>query len=198
MTAATAQSSAPTIGVIFVEVEGPLEVTPDRMPESYRRVIVAHPSATVAKAQAAEQIIRNFASKAYRRPVTDDEVKQLMALWSKFDTDTDSFESSIDGTLQAVLASPNFLYRYERDPDSSDPSGVRTLDEYELASRLSYFLWSSMPDDELFSRFGREEPAPRESRCSGQTHAERSKVAGDGGQLRRPVAQAADDEFGRA
>jgi hypothetical protein len=143
--------STPVIGVVFVEVEGPLEVTPDRMPESYRRIMVAHPSATLTKSQAAEQIIRNFASKAYRRPVKDDEVKELMSLWSKFDADSESFEVSIGATLQAVLASPNFIYRYERDPGADDAGGVRTLDEYELASRLSYFLWSSMPDDELFA-----------------------------------------------
>jgi Protein of unknown function (DUF1587) len=67
--AAAAPGGKPTMGVVFVEVEGPLEVTPDRMPESYRRIMVARPSATVTKTQAAEQIVRNFATKAYRRPL---------------------------------------------------------------------------------------------------------------------------------
>jgi hypothetical protein len=138
-----------TLGVVFVEAEGPVDITPDRMPESYRRVFVAYPSATVTKAQAAEKIIRNFASKAFRRPVSDDEVNQLMALWTKQDAGGDTFETSIATTLQAVLVSPYFLYRYEQDPSDQDADGIRTLDEYELASRLSYFLWSSMPDDEL-------------------------------------------------
>jgi hypothetical protein len=140
-----------TVGVVFVEVEGPVDITPDRMPESYRRVMVAYPSATVTKSQAAEKIIRHFASQAFRRPVADDEVAQLMSLWSKEDTQGEPFDSSIDTTLEAVLVSPYFLYRYERDPAPDEADGVRTLDEFELASRLSYFLWSSMPDEELFN-----------------------------------------------
>lgn len=144
-------SNAPMLAVVFIEAEGPFEITPQRMPESYRRVMVARPSATVSKPQAAEKIIRNFASKAYRRPVTNEEVQNLMAIWSKGDSAGDTFDASIHTALQAVLVSPHFLYRYEKDAGSEDPSGIRTLDEYELASRLSYFLWSSMPDEELFS-----------------------------------------------
>jgi hypothetical protein len=120
------------------------------MPESYRKVMVVEPSATVTKRQAAEQIVRVFASRAFRRPVDSDEFSRLMMLWTKEDAGGEDFLTSIHATLQAVLVSPYFLYRFEQDPSASDPDGVRTLDEYELASRLSYFLWSSMPDDELF------------------------------------------------
>jgi hypothetical protein len=139
-----------TMGVVYVEVEGPEEITPDRMPESYRKVMIVEPSATVTKRQAAEQIVRVFASRAFRRPVDSDELSRLMALWTKEDASGVDFLTSIHSTLQAVLVSPYFLYRFEQDPTASDPDGVRSLDEYELASRLSYFLWSSMPDDELF------------------------------------------------
>jgi mono/diheme cytochrome c family protein len=140
----------PTLGVIAIELEGPLAPTLDRMPESYRRVMVAQPSATVSKAAAAEQIVRHFATRAYRRPVREDEVARLMALWAKGDADGRSFDQSIDHVLQAVLVSPAFLFRMELDPQAGEQvSGVHTLNEYELASRLSYFLWSSMPDDEL-------------------------------------------------
>jgi hypothetical protein len=149
-----AGTGRPMLGVDFVEVEGPDDITPERMPESYRKVMVAQPSATVTKAQAAELIIRNFASKAYRRPVDDGEFKRLMGLWSQQDAAGEAFEDSIHTTLQAVLVSPYFLYRYERDPGPNDPGGVRTIDEYELASRLSYFLWSSMPDEELLKLAG--------------------------------------------
>jgi len=141
----------PTVGIVYVEAEGPLETTPDRMPESYRRVMIAQPSATVTKAQAAEKIIRNFTFRAFRRPVDENEIKQLMKLWTHEDAAGEAFEASIQTTLQAVLASPYFLYRYEQDPDPKDPGAIRTLDEFELATRLSYFLWSSMPDDELFN-----------------------------------------------
>lgn len=141
----------PTLGVIYFEVEGPLAVTPDRMPESYRRVMVAQPSATVTKAQAAEKIIRTFATRAFRRPADNEEVADLMSLWAKADSDGRPFEQSIDVPLQAVLVSPAFLFRMESEPQPGEAGGVHTLSEYELATRLSYFLWSSMPDDELFA-----------------------------------------------
>jgi hypothetical protein len=140
-----------TMGAVFIEAEGPTDLTPERMSEAYRRVFVAYPSATVTKAQAAEAIIRNFAAKAFRRPVEPDEVTRLMDVWSSEDAHGEPFEASIHTTLQAVLVSPYFLYRYEQDPAPTDVDGVRKLDEYELASRLSYFLWSSMPDDQLIS-----------------------------------------------
>ena len=95
-------------------------------------------------------MIRNFATRAFRRPVRDDEVKRLMALWSSADEAGDSFDKSIHFALQAVLTSPHFLFRVELDP-RPDEKGIHTLNEYELATRLSYFLWSSMPDDELFA-----------------------------------------------
>jgi hypothetical protein len=141
----------PTLGVAYFELEGPLAPTIDRMPESYRRVMVALPSATVTKPQAAEKVIRNFATRAYRRPVRDEEVVQLMGLWSKADSDGRTFDQSIDLVLQAVMVSPSFLFRMESEPLPGEKNGVHTLNEYELATRLSYFLWSSMPDDELFA-----------------------------------------------
>ncbi len=140
-----------TMAVIYMEVEGPLAPTPDRMPESYHRVMVAQPSDTVTKAQAAEKIIRNFATKAFRRPVKEEEVADLMGLWTSVDADGRPLEESVTVALQAVLASPNFLFRVEQDPQPGEAGNVHQLNDYELASRLSYFLWSSMPDDELFA-----------------------------------------------
>ena len=140
-----------TMAVVFFSIEGPEAVTPDRMPESYHRIMIAQPSATVTKAQAAEKIIRNFATRAYRRPATNDEVKSLMGLWSTIDTPKRSLEDEMSVVLQAVLANPNFLFRVEQDPQPGEAANIHTLNDYELASRLSYFLWSSMPDDELFA-----------------------------------------------
>ena len=141
----------PTLGVISFDIEGPMAPTPDRMPESYRRVMIAHPSATVTKPEAAEKIIRHFATRAYRRPAQDSEVSRLMAVWAKADSDGRPFERSIDHVLKAVLVSPAFLFRMELDPQPGETGNIHTLNEYELASRLSYFLWASMPDDELFA-----------------------------------------------
>jgi len=113
-------------------------------------VMVALPSPAVSKAQAAETIVRHFATRAFRRPVRADEVTRLMALWTRADADGRPFAQSVDMALQAVLVSPAFLFRMELDPQPGEAAGVHTLTDYELASRLSYFLWSSMPDDELF------------------------------------------------
>ncbi len=147
------------LGVTFLYIDGPLKPTPDRLPDSYHRVMAAEPSAEMTKAQAAEKIIRNFATRAYRRPATDDEVQALLALWHSLDDDDHQRDlaDEMSVVLQAVLANPNFLFRVEHDPLSGEKNNVHTLDEYELASRLSYFLWSSMPDDELFDLAARGE-----------------------------------------
>ncbi len=144
----------PILGVTSFSVEGPqftsASAMPERMPESYQRLMVALPSSTVTRTQAAEKIIRNFASRAYRRPATDDEVKDLVDLFNAVDTPDRPFDKSVAAALQAVLLNTNFLFRVEQDPQPGEAGNVHTLNEYELASRLSYFLWSSMPDDELF------------------------------------------------
>ncbi|MCA9266749.1 MAG: DUF1592 domain-containing protein, partial [Planctomycetales bacterium] len=93
--------------------------------------------------------IRTFAARAFRRPVGDEELQRLFALVT-FAFEQGSQDDEILRTvITAVLSSPQFLFRVEDDP-SSDDGGIRALGDYELASRLSYFLWSSMPDEELF------------------------------------------------
>ena len=99
----------------------------------------------------AYRVLEPFARRAYRRPVTRQEMKRLVELVDLADTNGDGFETGIKLAFQAILVSPNFLFRVELDPDSTNPKAVRTLNDYELASRLSYFLWSSMPDEELFA-----------------------------------------------
>ncbi len=141
----------PVLGVVYIEIEGPNDVTRERMPESYQKLMVSMPSATVTKSQAAEKVIRNFARRAFRRPVRDEEVKQFMDLWAKADSDGRSFDQSIHFILQAVMVSPSFLFRIEQEPQPGEKNNVHTLNEFELATRLSYFLWSTMPDEELLS-----------------------------------------------
>jgi hypothetical protein len=94
--------------------------------------------------------IRAFAGRAYRRPVTEDELERLMDIAKFAHAEGAEHEEILKTVLQAVLTSPHFLFRVEQDPPADDEDGIRALDDYELASRLSYFLWSSMPDDELF------------------------------------------------
>jgi hypothetical protein len=113
--------------------------------------MIATPSAELSKESAAQIVIRNFASRAFRRPATPGETQALLDFWKQTDAAGRSFQDSIGLTLQAVLVSPHFLFRVEQEPQPGEKDNIHTLTEYELASRLSYFLWSSMPDDELFA-----------------------------------------------
>lgn len=134
----------PGLHIHWMEVEGPF---PDAWPtESYRRVFgdVDPKTGTLADA---EKLLRDFLPKAFRRPVAEGEEKPFVALAAASLESGDSFEAALRMGLKAVLASPKFLYFSE----STDETR-RSLDDYALASRLSYFLWSTMPDETLFSR----------------------------------------------
>ncbi|HYI92361.1 MAG TPA: DUF1592 domain-containing protein [Bryobacteraceae bacterium] len=98
----------------------------------------------------ASKIISNLAHKAYRRPVTKKEVDSLLRFVALAKTEGLNAEQGIQLAIQAMLVSPHFLFRIERDT-TADPLKVHPITELELASRLSYFLWSSMPDDELLA-----------------------------------------------
>jgi hypothetical protein len=101
--------------------------------------------------QLAREIVSDVMGRAYRRSVTPGEVERVVALVEMALDDEEDFNAAIGVGLQAVLVSPHFLFRVELDPEPNNPGAVRTIDDYELATRLSYFLWSSMPDDELFT-----------------------------------------------
>ncbi|MBA3936801.1 MAG: DUF1592 domain-containing protein [Planctomycetes bacterium] len=117
--------------------------------EAQRRVFVALPGKDVAKRDAAQKIAQAFAYRAYRRPPTDLEIQALLKIFDLADGQDEVFNESIKLMLKAVLVSPQFLYRTPDDRvEAKDP--VVPLGDYELASRLSYFLWATMPDDELF------------------------------------------------
>jgi hypothetical protein len=111
----------------------------------------AAPSA-VARLERARHIIITFAVRAFRRPLTVEEQERLLGLFKSVDAVEQPLEAAIKPTLEAVLVSPQFLFRGDPQPDSGDARAVRPVDEFALASRLSYFLWSSMPDDELFAQ----------------------------------------------
>jgi hypothetical protein len=103
----------------------------------------------LAQAEAARLNVQHFASMAFRRPVTEAEQIRLFTIirnaWER-DSEPDEIYKTI---IVAVLSSPHFLFRVEKDPEQNDDDGIRELDGFELASRLSYFLWSSMPDQRL-------------------------------------------------
>lgn len=100
------------------------------------------------KAHAARQMLRPFAEKAYRRPVTEDELRRLIQI--VLQTDQAGGDAGIQVAVQAILVSPHFLFRVENDLFPGKPDFPHRISDFELATRLSYFLWSSMPDEELF------------------------------------------------
>jgi len=130
--------------VEWVEIEGPLyEQWP---PAPHRKVFLA-PLEGESDAERAERILRHFMTRAFRRPVDDQEVAAMASMHARAIGEGATFEQAMKGPLVAILSSPHFLYLVEPAAENGKP---RQLNDYELAARLSYFLWSSMPDDVLF------------------------------------------------
>jgi hypothetical protein len=134
----------------YLEIAGPLDVVLPPLPATHRRIFFRNPGST-NNLEYAREIIGRFAERAYRRPVKPEEVERLAAFVPVAIRQGDSFERGVQLALQAVLTSPHFLFRGELQPEPNNPEAVYPIGEYALASRLSYFLWSSMPDDELFA-----------------------------------------------
>lgn len=113
--------------------------------ESTRRLMVSVPEATKNHLIAAREVLSHFATRAYRRPVTASESNRIMAIYQMVISNGDPYDEAIRVAMQAILVNPNFLFRVELDANAdSNP-----LNDYELASRLSYFIWNSMPDQTL-------------------------------------------------
>jgi len=115
---------------------------------SRKRILICDPKTGSACVQ---KIVANLAHHAYRRPVSSAEVTALMKFVAMAKAQGQSTEQGIQLALEAMLVSPEFLFRIERDPNPTDPERVHRVSDVELASRLSYFLWSSTPDDELLT-----------------------------------------------
>ena len=126
-----------------IDVGGPFDQTTGPSPESMRRIFVCGRTPAQRNALCAKRIVATFAERAFRRPLRPGEADPFVGLYTLARKQGDSFEEGIAAALEGVMVSPNFLYRIERDqPD------------YEMASRLSYFIWSSMPDAELLRLAG--------------------------------------------
>lgn len=140
----TASSKPGNVAIDWVEVRGP--VLPTDAAEK-PLVFVASPKSDSEKSAAAREIIGRFAQRAFRRPVEAAEVDRFVSLYEKVSGRGDSFEDSVKLALAAVLVSPNFLFRVEAGAGDDE----FRLNDFQLASRLSYFLWMSMPDGELIA-----------------------------------------------
>ena len=133
-----------------MEILGPFKVKPRPLTDSHRRVLICGHDPGAHPEDCTDSILRNLVLRAYRRPATEQEMKRLRRLVASAQSDGEPLERGIQLALQAVLASPHFLFRLEFDPEVGPAGSQHPVGPYELASRLSYFLWSSLPDDELF------------------------------------------------
>ncbi len=129
----------------YMSITGPYEATGPGNTPSRQRIFACHPSARDEESACANQILSSLARRAYRRPVTSTDMEPLLKLYES-GRSSGTFETGIEHALRLILASPSFLFRTESAPP---PGAVVPVTDVELASRLSFFLWSSVPDDEL-------------------------------------------------
>jgi hypothetical protein len=161
------------------------EAARKRRDEARRQAERDREERALGRVECARKIIANFAERAFRRPVADDEVDRLLEFWTACEKDGLPFERGIQVALSAVLVSPHFLYRIEGEPAPDSPDNIYTLNDFELATRMSYFLWSTMPDQELYELAKRGE-----LRRDGNLEAQVRRM------LQDPKAQALVENFG--
>jgi len=141
-------------GVPVIEslgIGGPFQAAGPGDTPSRRKIFICRPDHT-GEVACAKRILAALARRAYRRPLTDSDLETLLGFYQSGRNSASTqvpFEAGIESGIRFLLASPEFLYRIEIDPQDARPGSVRPLTDVELASRLSFFLWSSLPDDEL-------------------------------------------------
>ena len=139
---------APHLGTLTIT--GPFEETGIEDTPARRRIFVCRPGNAAEEAPCARQILSSLARRAYRRPVTGRDLAPLVAFYDQGRM-AGGFEAGIERALRALLVSPDFLFRVVSDPPGAEPGTPYRLSGLELASRISFFLWSSLPDDELLA-----------------------------------------------
>jgi mono/diheme cytochrome c family protein len=137
-------------GVGSVSVAGPYNAQGPGSTPSRERIFICRPATAVDEPACAEKILAGLARRAYRRPIAAADLAPLLALYRQ-GSQSGGFEAGVRLALQRILVSPGFLFRMELDPPDAAPDSVRRVTDLELASRLSFFLWSSIPDDELLA-----------------------------------------------
>jgi mono/diheme cytochrome c family protein len=139
--------------ILGIVVAGPYNATGAGDTLSRREIFVCHPGSGAAETPCAERILARLATRAYRRPIASgsDELDLLLQFYGQGREEGGDFEVGVQYALSRLLVDPNFLYRFEREPADVAVGGVYALGDLELASRLAFFLWSSIPDDELLA-----------------------------------------------
>jgi hypothetical protein len=135
-----------------VAISGPYNISADNTVQtpSLRKILLCRPKTTSEEEPCARRILSSLARQAYRRPVTAKEVQTLMAFYRDGRQGAD-FNAGLQTGVSRILASPNFLFRVEQDPPHAAPGAAYRISDVELASRLSFFLWSSIPDQTLLT-----------------------------------------------
>ncbi|MEO7191009.1 MAG: DUF1592 domain-containing protein [Vicinamibacterales bacterium] len=129
-------------------IRGPFNITDRGNTPSRTKIFTCRPAAASGEAACAQRILTNLAHKAFRRPVTPADIDPLLAFY-KTGRAAGDFDAGIETALRALLVSPEFLFRVERAPANAKPGQVVRVSDLDLASRLSFFMWSSIPDEEL-------------------------------------------------
>lgn len=142
--------------VEYLDIVGPFNSGTVPQPSRQRIFVCGSPDGPI-DAACERKIVAHLAGLAFRRPAEEQEVEGLLRFASLARAKGETQKEGIRLALQALLVSPSFLFRIERDPDPNDPEAAHFISEFELASRLSYFLWGSMPDEELLRTAGEGE-----------------------------------------
>ena len=131
-----------------VTIKGPFDATGSGETESRRRLFTCHPTGEADEVPCARRILSTVARRAYRRPISARDLDRLFSFFESARHER-GFEEGIRAALERLLVDPNFLFRIERDPEHTKAGDSYRISDLELASRLSFFLWSSIPDDAL-------------------------------------------------
>ena len=131
-----------------VTITGPFEAKGPGDAPSRRRIFICTPAKPADETACAKQILSGLARRAYRGPVSDKDLETLLSFYQQGRNHA-NFQYGIENALRLILASPKFIFRAQPDPAGSAPGSVYRVSDLELASRLSFFLWSSIPDDQL-------------------------------------------------
>jgi hypothetical protein len=151
----TGGQAGPLPSVSSITVLGPQNATGPGDTPSRRRVFACSPAWASEEAACAKTIMTKLARRAYRGVVTPEQVQILIGFYEQGRAQGGGFEAGIEFALRRLLVSPEFLYRIEGPPPAKTAAGAYQVADYDLASRLSFFLWSSIPDDELLDAAGR-------------------------------------------
>jgi hypothetical protein len=137
------------IGVSTVVVTGPINPTGSGDTPSRRKVFTCRPATPDEEIPCARKILGTLATRAYRRPATESDIETLLGFYQRGRNDGGNFEYGIEMALARILVGSDFVFRFEREPANLPAGAIYRIGDLELASRLSFFLWSSIPDDEL-------------------------------------------------